>query len=294
MAPLFIAQEEGYFAGQGLQVEFSKLFTAEAIPALGQGQIDVAAGLVPISALNSMARGAEIRIVADMGYLDPETCAADALVARRELVDSGELTGPARMKGLRASVEQASVDEYMVDRLLGSVGLTLDDLEIVQIPIPSELDALGDGSIDIVPTSEPWLTRMSEAGHGVVWMPFQDIVPNFQYLVIYFGPTLSEGSPDVGRRFMVAYLEGVRQYVQGKTDRNLEILTRYTGLDRELLVQACWPTARVDGKINVQSLVDYQSWAVEKGYQDSLVAEDELWDPGFIEHANGNLAESGG
>lgn len=289
MAPLFIAQEEGYYAEQGLQVEFSQFFTIEAIPALGQGKIDVAAGLIPISVLNSMARGTSIRIVTDMGYLDPTTCAADALMARRDLVENGELDSPAQMKGLRASVEQSSVEEYIVDKLLGTVGLTLDDLETLQIPIPSELEALGDGSVDIVPTSEPWVTRISQTGHGVVWIPFQDVVPDFQYLVIYYGPSLMEENPDAGRRFMVAYLKAVRQYNQGKTERNLEILAEYTGLDRELLNQACWPTARNDGQINVESILDFQAWAVGKGYLDSTVTEEQFWDPSFIEYANGVL-----
>ena len=95
-----------------------------------------------------------------------------------------------------------------------------------------------------------------------------------------------EENPDAGRRFMVAYLKAVWQYNQGKTERNLEILAEYTGLDRELLNQACWPTARNDGQINVESILDFQAWAVEKGYLDSLVTEEQFWDPGFVEYAN--------
>jgi NitT/TauT family transport system substrate-binding protein len=289
MAPLFIAQEEGFYAEQGLDVEFSELYTVEAIPALGQGKIDVAAGLIPVNVLNSMARGTDIKIVADRGYLDPKTCAADALVARRQLVEDGELESPAQMKGLRASVERSSAEEYLVEKLLGTVDLTLADLETVQIPIPSELEALGDGSVDIVPTSEPWVTRMSQAGFGVAWMPFQEVIPDFQYLVVYYGPSLMQENLDAGRRFMVAYLKAVRQYNQGKTERNLAILAQYTGLDRELLREACWPTMRDDGQINVESIVEFQAWAVEKGYLDMQVSKEDFWDPSFVEYANGTL-----
>jgi NitT/TauT family transport system substrate-binding protein len=292
MAPLFIAQEEGLYAEQGLEVVFSDLYTVEAIPALGQGQIDVAAGLIPVNVLNSMVRGSDTKIVADRGYLDPKTCAADALVVRRQLVEDGALDGPAQMKGLRASVERSSAEEYVVEELLGSVNLTLEDIETVDIPIPSELEALGDGSVDIVPTSEPWVTRMSQAGVGVAWIPFQEVIPDFQYLVVYFGPSLMEEDLDTGRRFMVAYLKAVRQYNEGKTERNLEILGEYTGLDRELLSEACWPTMRNDGLINVESVLDFQAWAVEKGYLDTAVREEQFWDPSFVDYANEVLAES--
>ncbi len=44
-APIFIAKEEGFFAEQGFDVEFVRFDkTAEAIPALAQGQIDVVSG----------------------------------------------------------------------------------------------------------------------------------------------------------------------------------------------------------------------------------------------------------
>jgi NitT/TauT family transport system substrate-binding protein len=85
---------------------------------------------------------------------------------------------------------------------------------------------------------------------------------------------------------MVAYLKAVRQYNQGKTERNLEILAKHTRLDRDLLMQACWPSVRDDGQINIQSILEFQDWAVKKGFLDSPVKMDQFWDPGFIEHAN--------
>ncbi len=40
---------------------------------------------------------------------------------------------------------------------------------------------------------------------------------------LYYGPAFTDTNPEVGRRSMVAYLQGVRQYNQGKTDRNIGI-----------------------------------------------------------------------
>ena len=85
---------------------------------------------------------------------------------------------------------------------------------------------------------------------------------------------------------MVAYLKGVQQYNQGKTERNLEILANHTELDREFLMKACWPAFRDDGKISVQSVLDFQSWAMDKGLLDNPVEETQFWDPSFVEYAN--------
>ena len=57
-APFFIAMEEGYFAEQGLEIEFVKMGgTIEAIPALAQGKLDVLSGDISIGILNAIARG---------------------------------------------------------------------------------------------------------------------------------------------------------------------------------------------------------------------------------------------
>ena len=85
---------------------------------------------------------------------------------------------------------------------------------------------------------------------------------------------------------MTAYLKAVRQYNQGKTKRNLEILVEHTGLDQTLLEEACWSLVRNDGTINVESVLDFQDWALEKGYIDNPVTEDQFWDPSFVEYAN--------
>ena len=117
-------------------------------------------------------------------------------------------------------------------------------------------------------------------------MPIKKVVPNLQQAFIAYGPTLLDEGPDAGKRFMAAYLKGVRQYNQGKTERNLDILAKHTGLDEELLMQICWPSFRSDGRIGVQGVLEFQAWAVEKRFLDSVVTEDEFWDPSFLEWAN--------
>jgi ABC-type nitrate/sulfonate/bicarbonate transport system substrate-binding protein len=55
-------------------------------------------------------------------------------------------------------------------------------------------------------TSEPWVTRLINAGYSTVWMPFEEVVPDFQYAVVMFGSNLLEENREAGHRFMRAYL----------------------------------------------------------------------------------------
>jgi len=286
-APFFIAEEEGYFAEQGLEIEFVNLRGPGAIVALIEGEADVWAGFLQISYLNAMAQGANLKYVAGKGYIAPTGCPYMALMARRTLVEAGQLAGVAQLQGRRIDLVPASFQGFFVETLLNTAGLALDDLEVMKslrTSMPSE--ARGKGTMDVTTTSEPWVTRIIQEGNGVLWMSAEQVLPDFQFGFVVYGTALLEENPDAGRRFMVAYLKAVQQYSQGKTERNLEILAEHTGLDRELLTQACWLPIRESGQINAQSILDFQAWTVEKGYLDNPGTEEQFWDPSFIEYAN--------
>jgi len=287
-APFHIAEEEGYFTEQGLQVEFVKMADAVVgLPALIKGDLDVIPDVFYPSYLNAIARGARIRIVADRGYLVSTGCASVAIMARRTLVEEGKLSRVSQLKGKRVAMTQgSSILGYILEKVLSQDSLTLTDVETVFLQMPARLDAFAKGSIDVTLGSEPWVTRMLQAGHSVIWMPINHIVPNFQWAFLIYGPTLLENNPEAGKRFMVAYLKAVRQYNQGKTKRNLEIIAKHTGLDRELLQKCCWRAFQNDGQINIDSILDCQSWALQKGFLDKVVSPNQFWDPSFIEHAN--------
>ncbi len=287
-APFYIAQEEGFFAEQELQIEFIKAtVAADSLPSLIKGDLDVMGETMFPNFLNAIARGANIKFVADKGYLSPDGCTYNAMMARRDLVEQGKLNSISQFKGRRVGmVQDSGISGYYFETLLAQSHLSLDDVELVFLPMPSRLEAFERGTIDITTATEPWITRMVQTGHAIIWKPTQHFLPNAQQAMILFGPTLLEKRPDVGRRFMVAYLKAVRQYNKGKTKRNIEILAKHIRLNYELLEEICWPTIRGDGQINIQSVMDYQKWALKKDYLDQQVPPNQFWDSSFIENAN--------
>ena len=162
----------------------------------------------------------------------------------------------------------------------------MDAIETKEIPPSALSDAFGSGAVDVAHIGEPWLTRIALTGKAGLWLPAQEVLPDFQWAMIAYGPTLLEANPTAGQHFMVAYLKAVRQYNQGKTPRNVEILAQYTELAPELLQEACWPAIHESGEINVQSLLDFQPWGADKGLLDELVTADQFWEPSFTAQAN--------
>jgi len=292
-APFFIAQEEGYFEEQGLEVEYVKLSSSQpAVPLLVQGDLDVYVGSVSPGLFNVISRGAKVRIVSDKGQVGPRGDSYISLMARREVVEAGRLENPEGWKGLRIARSNANVYDYVLEKTFLAAGVSPQDVERRTIVNVLAQEALSNGSVDMALAAEPWVTRMIQSGDAVLWLPLGDVTPGLQFTVMVYGPGLVEEKPDVGKRFMVAFLKGVRQYNLGKTERNLDILEGATGLDRDLLKQMTWPLMREDGRVNMESLLDFQEWAVTKGLIDRTITEKEFWDPRFIEHAGSVLGEA--
>lgn len=291
-APLYIAEEEGYFAEQGLEVEFVRFFTDEALVGLVNGDIDVAVLMVSTGMFNIIAQEGGIMVVADKGYVAPEGCTVNGIIARKDLVDSGELDDVSRLAGKVIAIKPLTIEGFFMDKVLEGSGVALEDLDDVEMGSPvTEMEAFGTGALDLSATGEPWITRINLGGNTVTWRDYKDLIPDAQYAVFIFGPSFLEENPEAGRRFIVAYLKAVEQYNQGKTERNMELLQAFTELEPELLDQICWPTFRIDGAINAESMIEFQEWAVEKGYLDEVLSVDEFWDPSFIEYANQVLGE---
>jgi len=289
-APFYIAEEEGYFEEQNLEVEFIRLArNSDALPAMAQGDVDIGAGLLTAGLMNLIAEGARLRLVADKSHLAADGCSHNAILVRRPLAEAGVLNDPAQIRGLRIEINRFLPEAFYADRVLRELGLTLDDLEIITLPPSSEADALDSGSVDLTIATEPDITRLLMTGEAVLWKAAEEVIPGTQWSAVLYGRALLDERPEVGERFLVAYLLGVRQFNEGKTPRNLDILTRRTGLDEELLKAACWAPIRDDGRVDAESLLEYQEWAVSRGIAKRVLSEDELADHRFAEHANAVL-----
>jgi NitT/TauT family transport system substrate-binding protein len=286
-APLFIAKEEGFYAEQGLDVEFVPIDkNSDAMAPLAQGQIDVASGSFDVSTLNAIAKGADIKYVSDKGYLDPNGCSAMTFIVRKELLENGALKDPAKLKGMKVALMPASSSEYALDLILKDTGVTTKDMDVQNLPFPARLEAMKNGSLDITAVSDPWTIRFANAGYTAVWKGMEQVLPNIQFSINIYGPNFLEKNPELGKKYMIAYLKGVRQYSQGKTDRNVEILAKYTQMKPEEVKQSCWISMKADGMIDNAGMSGFQEWALVRGFQISLVPPEKLLDMSFAQYAN--------
>jgi len=286
-APFYIAQTEGYCAAENLDVEFVRLARyVDAIPALVQGQVDVATGQISLPLLNAIGRGAHLRVVAGSGHLSPQVCTFDGIVVRRDLLRDGVTADAERLRGRPARVDLFLPQAYWLDTALAPIGLSVDDFEAVSVPPPAMVAGFVNGAFDVLDVAEPFLTRLLEASDdAVLWHRTEDGLPNYQQVGVFFGPSFLDGRPGVGERFMRALLRGMEQYNLGKTPRNLDIVEEATGLGCDELATMCWMAIEPDGSLHPEGFEGYQQWAVGRDLLDHVVPDSELIDRRFIRPA---------
>jgi NitT/TauT family transport system substrate-binding protein len=291
--PLYLAIEEGYFARQGITLELVKFQNGAAtIPALVSGDIAAGGATVSPALVNAISKGTHIRIVADKGRNSPGySCNASGIMVRRELYESGAVTTVSDLKGKK--ITSAEGQEYRMYRLLKMGNLTPDDVELVSMDMASGVVAIRNGAVDAIDTTEPFVTQLVDDRTAVMLVPTEASTPDFP-TPLYYGPAFLDRDPELGRRFMVAYLEGVRQYNLGKTERNIEVLSKYTHLDPGLLQRSCWVPVAPGGDLPRQPVREYLDWMYDNK-QISLNPDDELvFDMSYVDYANGILANTTG
>lgn len=273
---------------QGLQVEFTTFLSQDdLIVALVLGEIDVTGSIITSAQFEAIRQTPGFRLVADKGYLAPEGCGYSVWMARSELIESGALEDLSNLRNMVIATNRSiSLNLYSLDTLLEPTGMRHADIEIAEVPDPNRLEAFSNGAIDIAAMTEPWVTRTLQAGVAQVWKTREEISPGAQLATLWYGPSLTQVNRQAGNRFMVAYLNAVRQYNEGKTERNVELMSEFTQLEPEEARAMCWQVFRPDGTMNLESILDFQNWAVENGLMDSIVPIDEFWDDSFIEYAS--------
>jgi ABC-type nitrate/sulfonate/bicarbonate transport system substrate-binding protein len=187
-----VAYERGIFAAHGVDVELVPVRSNSVMLAtLLAGEVDAAAcGPLNPRCFNIVERGADVRFVFARSHYAADGCAHDAFLVRADLLRSGRVSDPESLRGLRLTTERTGSNYFYFSRLLASGGLTMADVEIVDVPTASRLEAFVQGRIDVASATEPRVTRMTRDGAAVLWRRVADVLPDFQSSHMLFGERL--------------------------------------------------------------------------------------------------------
>ncbi len=296
-APVFVAKEKGYFEEQGLEVELESFSGGHAMIApLSTGELGAAGVGVETGIFNAIEQGLDLRIVSALGS-EPPGYNGVPLLVRKDLFDSGEITGPADLEGRKVAVNvERGVNEFLMSEALAQAGLTVDDVELVAIPFPDMPAAFANKAVDAACLPFPLAGVALGEGLAVVLIPGDKVTYWPQNGVMAFGKTfLDPANREVAVRFMVAFLKASRDvYQDGWTsDENATIVSQYTNVPIPLIQKGASFYFEPNGRVYQPGVEKVQAYFVNRGYVDfsEALPLDQVIDESYLEEALERIGE---
>ncbi len=287
--PLQIAMVRGYFAEQGVDLrreEFGS--TAEAVLPLSTGELDVGSATPNAAFFNALARGIRIQLALAGSHVEPG--AGGFPLMARPSPHGPVVASVADLRGKRIGQNQRGViNEWALERMLADAGLRLEDVEIVVMPFPDVLAGFGGGSVDAAILPEPYGTIAEERGLAVRLLEADEYLAGAQVAAMVYSEQFAQRE-DVARRWAVAYLRGVRDYMDAMEygrdrDEVLTLLAEATGYDPRLLQKAGYFPVRRDGRVSGEAIQAMLDWLVDRGYVPQRPDLARLLDHRFADYA---------
>jgi NitT/TauT family transport system substrate-binding protein len=158
LAGLYIAQDDGFFARQGLHVTIEKIASSAAIiSAQEQGQVDITAGSY-VAYIAAQAAGAKFRILAEASALRPNTRVL-VIPANSPVKSLTDLAG--KKIGLNGT---KSIGTLLISALLAEYGISPEKVTFVTDPegFPAMPAELADGAWSAAFLAEPYVALAGE------------------------------------------------------------------------------------------------------------------------------------
>ena len=204
-APFYLAQQEGYYAAAGLEIEFQNRIDPDLITLVGQGSIDVGIG-DGTSVIPAVSQGIPVRYLATIYGKFPSIVFAKESSGIRTAADlAGKKLGTPGRYGS---------GWVMVQALLESAGLTEEDIEVIEYPDFGQGAAVAQDAVDAATgfaNNEPVVLELAGTPASVVTI--DDIVPLPGPGLIAGVGTLEEKEEAV-QAFVIASLQAMEEIAQ--------------------------------------------------------------------------------
>ncbi|WP_156164550.1 ABC transporter substrate-binding protein, partial [Bradyrhizobium sp. LTSP885] len=278
-APVFIAQDKGYFRDAGLDVELKFFDAAQPIAvATTSGDIDV--GITAFTAgLYNLAGKGTLKVIGGMSR-EKAGYPLIGYFASNNAYAAG-LKSPKDLAGKRVAVTQVgSSFHYSLGLLADKYGFKLSDVRVIPLQsLSNAAAALKGETVDaaLLPISTARTLMDSNGAKFLGWVG--DETP-WQLGAVFASPKTLTNAPLV-TKLLAALVRADREYhdvilaavkdgkapIDETTKPLLEIIAKYTNLPVEQVVGNC---AYVDpgGKLDVKNVDNQIKWLQEQGFVD--------------------------
>jgi NitT/TauT family transport system substrate-binding protein len=287
------AIEKGYFKEFGIKVETEFLdTTANSIALVAQNQFQIIEGGISASYFNALEKNLPVTIVIDR----VSSPIGHNLMLRPDLKD--QITSLKQLKGKTIATNgQGAVSTYEVGKMLETEGLTIADVDIKVLPFTQYAIAFKNKAIDAGIVIPPFTAQLLDGGLAVNFKDPDELVkPHPMNIAVNIVNTeWAKTREQLLKNYYVAYQRAAREFCQayhGGSNRQaiIDISVR-TGTETrpELLHKYPWPARNPDGKVNVASILDMNSWYVKNKMSNVVFPAERLVDNRYVDNALAKL-----
>jgi NitT/TauT family transport system substrate-binding protein len=273
--PVFVAQQNGYFAEQGIQVEGIPVKSAQERDVLIQtGQADgMLNDLISNGLLNKDTVKVKATYTARLPY--PNAPAFRILAGPKT-----DIKSPADLKGVPIGISQNTIIEYLTDRMLKAEGLKPGDIAVVEVSaIPVRYEQLMNGNLKAATLPDPMAQGAIAAGARLV-------VDDSKYAsqsqsVLSFRVETLKAKPNTVRKFLVAWEKAVNE-LNANPEKYRSVLIEQGRVPKAIENSYQMPPFPGRGVPTQADVADVVNWLREKGLVSRDIAYGEMVDGSFL------------
>jgi NitT/TauT family transport system substrate-binding protein len=280
--PWMLAKERGYFAKEGLDVEFEAAKGgADAAKQVGAGNA-VIGGAIGDTPIIVRANGVPVKAVALLG---------GGGLMQLVLHEDSPLKGPEDLKGKTVTVmAYQDTTYYALLGMLAKVGLTKNDINAQAVGATNVWKLFVAGQADAMASVPDWIVDASEAGAKLRIIPADKYFQSMAQVVVASDQTIKE-KPDLVRKLVAATIHGVKDIMadpQGAARDYVKAVPQRAGQERqmgrvfELYNQYVCPGQKVLGEMDEKRLAALQDFYLKQGIIEKATPVSELYTNEFV------------
>ena len=256
---LYAAQEEGFFAKNGLDMTPKVLTSgAAATPLLLNGQIQFAAA-DPVGVITAISKNVPVEFVASAGFSPPQPEKdVTGVMVSPSIKSAEELNGKTvAVNALGGNLQLAA------EAALDKAGADSSTMKFVVMALPAMNAAVKAGTVDAAVDSEPFITAGKGEGLSELTPAVSVSEPNVPPVVYMTSKSYAESNPEVVERFVAALGEADSALAKSPATVR-KIAVKSTGAPAALLAKINLPEFK-GAEISNSWLEELQELMVEYG-----------------------------
>ena len=265
-AVVYVAEDQGFFEENGLDVTIKDYASGKAAAdALINGEADIATSADFVFVSNSFDH-ADLRVFGTVA-----TAEVIELVARK---DKG-ITTPTDLNGKKIGVTKKSSAESDLGKFLLYNGLSIDDVELVDLKPSGIVKAVINGDVDAGVTWDPNVYNIKEelGDNAVSW----SVVESF-YFVLLTKEDWIENNPAAAERFIKSVL-GAEDYIKDNSEDAKEFIKGRFDYESDY-IDYSWPNQEFAVILEQAMLIlfeDQARWMIKEGLTDATEVPNYLY-----------------